>query len=77
LKKECLVNHKTSFYLSAEEFEIGEIHRLDGDLNPEYDGIVYEICSKIHNMKGVVVNEHGLYSDSKIYKYVSRLKNHF
>ncbi len=76
VEKECLACHKTSSYLSPEEFEIDEIHRFEGDSDPGDEMIVYGISSSIHNMKGIVVNAYGLYSDPVTYKIVSRLKKH-
>ncbi|MFD2907749.1 phosphoribosylpyrophosphate synthetase [Flavobacterium ardleyense] len=76
VEKECLACHKTSSYLSPEEFEIDEIHRFEGDSDPGDEMIVYGISSTIHGMKGIVVNAYGLYSDPNTYKIVSRLKKH-
>jgi hypothetical protein len=76
VEKECLACHKTSSYLSPEEFEIDEIHRFEGDSDPGDEMIVYGISSSLHNMKGIVVNAYGLYSDPNTYKIVSKLKKH-
>ncbi|WP_322549873.1 phosphoribosylpyrophosphate synthetase [Flavobacterium psychraquaticum] len=76
VEKECLVCHENSTYLSPEEFQIDEIHRFEGDSDPGDEMIVYGISSTIHNIKGIVVNGYGLYSDPLTFKIVSRLKKH-
>ena len=76
VEKECLACHKTALYLCPEEFQIDEIHRFEGDSDPGDEMIVYGISSTIHNIKGIVVNAYGLYSDPTTYKIVSRLKKH-
>ena len=74
VEKECLACHKSSLFLSPEEFEIDEIHRFEGDSDPGDQMIVYAISSKIHNIKGIVINAYGIYSDPITYKIVERLK---
>lgn len=76
VEKECLACHKTSLYLSPEEFQIDEIYRFEGHSDPGDEMIVYGISSTIHNIKGIVVNGYGLYSDPLTFKIVSRLKKH-
>jgi regulator of cell morphogenesis and NO signaling len=75
-EKECLVCHKTSSRLSPEEFEIDEIYRFEGSTDPGDEMIVYAISSTKHNIKGMVVNAYGSYSDSNKSKIVERLKKH-
>ena len=74
IEGECLACHKSSLYLSPEEFEIDEIHRFEGDSDPGDSMIVYAISSILHNIKGIVINAYGIYSDPITYKIVERLK---
>ena len=76
VEKECLACRKTSLCLSPEEFEIDEIHRFEGDSDPGDEMIVYAISSNLHDIKGIVINGYGLYSDPMTYKIVERLKKH-
>lgn len=62
--------------LSPEEFEIDEIYRFEGETDPGDENIVYAISSKNHNLKGILVNAYGTYSDADSYKVISRLKTH-
>lgn len=73
-EKECLVFHKTTVQLSPNEFEIDEIYRFEGNTDPGDEMIVFAVSSIEHNMKGVVVNAFGMYSDSLPYKMIEKLK---
>ena len=58
------------------EFEIDETYRFEGETDPGDEMIVFAISSKKHNIKGVVINAYGVYSDSSTSKIVERLKKH-
>jgi hypothetical protein len=75
-EKDCLVNHKTSAQLSPDDFEIDETYRFEGNTDPGDEMIVFAISSKKNDMKGIVVNAFGIYSDSATSKIVERLKRH-
>ncbi len=75
-EKECLICNRTAKQLSADEFEIDETYRFEGMTDPGDEMIVFAISSKKHNMKGIVVNAYGMYSDSTTSKIVERLKKH-
>lgn len=74
--KECLVCHTTSTQLSPDEFEIDEIYRFEGDTDPGDEMIVFAISSIKHNIKGIIVNAYGVYSDSVTSNIIKRLKRH-
>ena len=76
VKKECLVCAAIPEPLSPDEFEIDEVYRFEGETDPGDEMIVYAISSTKHNLKGVVVNAYGIYSDSATSKIVERLKKH-
>jgi len=76
VEKECLMCNKTATQLSPDEFEIDEIYRFEGMTDPGDEMIVFAVSSIKHNMKGVVVNAYGAYSDSSSSKIVERLKRH-
>lgn len=75
-EKECLLCNTTSVQLSPDEFEIDETYRFEGMTDPGDEMIVFAISSVKHNMKGIVVNAYGMYSDSNTSKIVARLKKH-
>lgn len=74
--KDCLICNKTLTELSPEEFEIDETYRFEGDTDPADEMIVFAVSSKKGNLKGVVVNAFGIYSDSNTSKLIEHLKKH-
>ena len=56
LEENCLVCNDTD--LSAEDFEIVEVYRFEGDSDPADEAVVYAIESKA-GQKGVLVNGYG------------------
>jgi hypothetical protein len=75
-EEDCLVCNDTSVQLSPDEFEIDETYRFEGSTDPGDEMIVFAVSSLKHDIKGVVVNAYGMYSDSATSKIVERLKNH-
>lgn len=76
-EKECLLCHKTSIQLSPSEFEIDEIYRFEGNTDPGDEMIVFAVSSKKHDIKGVVVNAFGMYSDGIQSRMIEKLKMRF
>jgi len=72
--KDCIVCNLDARQLSPEEFQIDETYRFEGDTDPGDEMVVYAISSKKHNLKGIIVNAFGVYSDSRTSKIVERLK---
>ena len=72
---ECLICNKTAEQLSPDEFEIDETYRFEGNTDPRDEMIVFAISSINNNLKGIVVNAYGMYSDSATSKIVERLIN--
>ncbi|MDP4150650.1 MAG: phosphoribosylpyrophosphate synthetase [Bacteroidota bacterium] len=64
--------HAHSVSLRPDEFEITEVHRFEGDSNPDDEAVVYAIESK-HGHRGVLVNGFGISSDALGEEMVSRL----
>jgi hypothetical protein len=75
-EKECLESHLSNIQLSPAEFEIDEVYRFEGDTDPADEMILFAISSKKHNVKGIVLNAYGMYSNSLSSKIVERLKAH-
>lgn len=75
-EEECLRCNKTAKQLSPDEFEIDETYRFEGNTDPGDEMIVFAISSKINNLKGIIINAFGMYSDSASSKLVERLKKH-
>lgn len=75
-EEECLYCNKSETQLSPEEFEIDEIHRFEGESDPGDEMIVFAISSVKHDIKGIIVNAYGTYSDPSTSKIIARLKKH-
>lgn len=72
-EKECLICKQPSLSLSPEEFEIDELYRFEGMTDPGDEMIVMAISSEKYQVKGVVVNAFGMYSDGITAKITKRL----
>jgi len=59
---------------NPDEFEVIEFHRFEGESNPADSSIVYAIQSEKNNIKGVLVNAFGAYSDSSTSNLISKIK---
>lgn len=74
-KNRIVCNH-TSLTLSPEEFVIDEIYRFEGITDPGDEMIVFAVSSNVNNVKGVLVNAFGMYSDSKTSEITQQLHKH-
>ncbi len=73
LKENCIEYSGTSISLMPDEFEIDEVHRFEGDTDPGDENILFAISSAKHNIKGLLVNAFGMYSDSFSAELISKL----
>ena len=60
LSENCIVCHDDKF--NADDFEITEVYRFEGNTDPSDEAIVYAIESKT-GKKGVLVNGYGISAD--------------
>ena len=67
-----IVCHETAIALSPDEFEIVEVHRYEGNSNPDDEEVVYAIESK-HGHKGILVDAFGLYADDVSSEIIEKL----
>ncbi|WP_235932978.1 phosphoribosylpyrophosphate synthetase [Acidiluteibacter ferrifornacis] len=75
-EKDCIICEKHDVQLSDEDFEIDAVYRFEGMNDPGDSMIVYAISSAKFNLKGVVVNGYGVYSNSSAAKIVEKLSKH-
>lgn len=75
-EKECLVCNTSLTQLSADDFEIDETYRFEGDTDPGDEMTLFSITSTKHKIKGTLLNAYGMYSDSATTKIVEKLVNH-
>ena len=62
--------------LQPDEFEIIEVHRFEGDSNPDDEDVVYAVKSKDGKHKGVITSAFGLYADPVSNKIIQKLSMH-
>ena len=60
--------------LRADEFNIDEVYRFEGNTDPGDEMIVYAISSDKKGIKGVLVNAFGVYSDQLSDDLMAKLK---
>lgn len=64
LQQNCLECRDGQFKIFTDDFVIDKYFRFEGDSNPSDAAILYAISSDRHNLKGVLVNAYGIYSDT-------------
>ena len=68
---EC-INRK--FNIGPNEFDVDEMHRFEGMTNPDDSSILYAITSPEHDVKGLLVDAYGVYSDPLSQEMIDKLK---
>lgn len=74
LKENCLECIADKKDLLPHEFIIDKSFRFDVNEDPSDQAVLYAISSSIHNMKGLLVNGYGIYSDSTSNDMLAKLK---
>jgi rRNA maturation protein Nop10 len=76
LKSHCIVCGGSEIDLHPEDFSIDQVFRFYGDSDPDDESVLYAISSKIHGIKGVLVNSFGIYADSMSTELAAKLQYH-
>jgi hypothetical protein len=63
LQQNCLECRNGEFRVFADEFKVDKFFRFEGASNPSDSSILYAISSYSKNLKGVLVNAYGIYSE--------------
>lgn len=63
LTNNCLVCNSNALQIHPDEFVVDENFRFEGPSDPADETIIYAISSPGHNIKGVLVDGYGIYSD--------------
>jgi hypothetical protein len=63
LQQNCLECRDGQFRVFADEFRVDKFFRFEGASNPSDAAILYAISSDSKNLKGLLVNAYGIYSD--------------
>jgi hypothetical protein len=63
LQQNCLECRNGQFKVFADEFKVDKYFRFEGASNPSDSAVLYAISSDVKQLKGLVVNAYGIYSD--------------
>lgn len=63
LRQNCLECRNGEFKVFADEFKIDKYYRFEGESNPSDSSVLYAISSDKHQLKGVLVNGYGIYTE--------------
>jgi hypothetical protein len=63
LQQNCLECRNGQFKLFTDEFKIDKHYRFEGQSNPSDQAILYAISSDRYQLKGILVNAYGIYSE--------------
>lgn len=74
LKQHCVECRNRNFEIPANEFEVDEVYRFEGQSNPSDSAVVYAISSEKHGIKGVLVDAYGVYADPLTTEMVEKLR---
>lgn len=75
LKPNCLKCIDLDVELHPEDFEIKEFYRFEGDSSPDDNSVLYAIVSK-NNIKGVLVDAYGTYTEAMSHAMAKKLTNY-
>ena len=73
LKESCLECKGNYLQLFPGEFVVDKHYRFEGISDPGDEAVVYAISSPTHNLKGVLVNGYGIYSEKMADEMVKAL----
>ncbi len=62
--------------MGADDFEINEFYRFEGQTDPSDMSILYAISSPKYNLKGVLVNAYGTYADDSSSAIAAKLHHY-
>ncbi|MDQ3844798.1 MAG: phosphoribosylpyrophosphate synthetase [Bacteroidota bacterium] len=63
LQQNCLECRNGQFKVFADEFKVDKYYRFEGASNPSDAAILYAFSSDKHELKGVLENAYGIYSE--------------
>jgi len=71
-----IVCSKNETILNPHEFEIVEVHRFEGDTNPDDEDVLYALQSKDGKIKGTITSAYGMYAESVSTEMLQKLSMH-
>ena len=73
LQQNCLECRNGEFKVFSDEFIIDKFFRFEGQSDPSDQAILYAISSDKHQLKGVLVNAYGIYSETVTNEMLEKL----
>ena len=74
LQQNCLVCREGHYSVFHNEFVIDKVYRCEGDSDPADEATVYAISCPKYDIKGVLVNGAGIYTDDLTNEMLDTLK---
>ena len=74
LHQNCLKCRDAHYSVFHNEFVIDKVYRFEGDSDPADEATVYAISCPKYNIKGVLVNGAGIYTDTLTDEMLDSLK---
>ena len=74
LQQNCLECRNGQFKVFADEFKVDKYFRFEGESNPSDSAILYAISSDSKNLKGLLVNAYGIYSEPMTDELLEKLE---
>ena len=74
LQQNCLVCREGHYSVFHNEFVIDKVYRFEGDSDPADEATVYAISCPKYDIKGVLVNGAGIYTDDLTNEMLDPLK---
>jgi hypothetical protein len=63
LQENCLECRNGNFQFFHHEFQVDKYFRLEGETDPSEELVIYAISAIHSDMKGVLINNYGIYAD--------------
>ena len=74
LQQNCLECRNGRYKVFTDEFKVDKYFRFEGESNPSDSAILYAISSDVHQLKGVLVNAYGIYSETVTDEMLQKLE---
>ncbi|MBP2831954.1 phosphoribosylpyrophosphate synthetase [Aquimarina sp. U1-2] len=74
LNSDCIECKPLDMKLFVKDFEIDEMYRFEGQTNPSDSSILYAISSDTFELKGLLVDAYGVYSEALTPEMIQKLK---
>lgn len=68
--------HRLDLLIAANDFQVDEMHRFEGNTDPGDEMVVYAISSEFKQIKGILTEAYGMYAESLDAELLNKLKMH-